>query len=324
MDLIDRYLGAIRWNLPRDANADDVIAELRDLIASRIEDREESLGRALDEKEVSALLRDFGHPLVVAARYGTQHSLIGPDLFPFYWFALKVVLAISLVVTLLSSAGEILGGEDAIRSIMQALHGAWWNLLGNAGLVTLVFAVIERTGWMSEHLSRWSPENLPDLGTLTPTAKLQSQWESLIEVAIGIAIILWWVGVITLPSSWTWSNVKSLTLAPDPIWTVMWWPILGLLVARTVFNLVQWLRPRWKMARGVLSVGTAAATIAILVVIYRAGHWATASSATMPARQLADIDRSTNLGIHYALIVGAAICLLQCAKEMWRIAAARR
>jgi hypothetical protein len=36
------------------------------VIASRIEDREESLGRPLGEKEVSALLREFGHPLVVA------------------------------------------------------------------------------------------------------------------------------------------------------------------------------------------------------------------------------------------------------------------
>jgi hypothetical protein len=58
----------IRWNLPRAAKADDIAAELRDVIASRIEDREESLGRPLAEKEVSALLREFGHPLVVAAR----------------------------------------------------------------------------------------------------------------------------------------------------------------------------------------------------------------------------------------------------------------
>ena len=46
MDLIDRYLTAIRWNLPRAAKADDVIAELRDLIASRVEDREELLACA--------------------------------------------------------------------------------------------------------------------------------------------------------------------------------------------------------------------------------------------------------------------------------------
>jgi hypothetical protein len=87
MDLLDNYLAAIRWNLPRGANPDDVIAELRDVIANRIEEREDRLDRALRRDEVSALLRDFGHPLVVAARYGPQQSLIGPELFPFYWFA---------------------------------------------------------------------------------------------------------------------------------------------------------------------------------------------------------------------------------------------
>ena len=66
MDLIDRYLTAIRWNLPRGSNADDILAELRDVIANRIEEREDALGRPLDEKEVGALLREFGHPLVVA------------------------------------------------------------------------------------------------------------------------------------------------------------------------------------------------------------------------------------------------------------------
>ena len=119
MDLIDRYLTAIRWNLPRAANADDVIAELRDLIASRIEDREESLGRALTDKEISTLLRDFGHPLVVAARYGTQQHLIGPDLFPFYWFSLKVVLALSVALLILSGVGDIVFGGNPLRSLAQ-------------------------------------------------------------------------------------------------------------------------------------------------------------------------------------------------------------
>ena len=44
MDLIERYLGAVRWNLPigkpMETRADDIIAELRDLIESRIEERE--------------------------------------------------------------------------------------------------------------------------------------------------------------------------------------------------------------------------------------------------------------------------------------------
>ncbi|THD36098.1 MAG: hypothetical protein E7773_09195 [Sphingomonas sp.] len=322
MDLIDRYLTAIRWNLPRAANADDVIAELRDLIASRVEDHEESLGRPLDDKEISALLRDFGHPLVVAARYGTQQSLIGPDLFPFYWFSLKVVLALSVVLLIVSGAGDVLFGGHPVRAFAQAFGGAWWSLLGNAGLVTLIFAVIERTGWLTDHLNRWSPDQLPDLSDFTVKTKPKSAWEAVFEIAFGIGFILWWVGLVPLPIAW--SNVQGLTLIPDPIWTAMWGPILALMLARLAFNLVQWLRPRWKAVRIGLNVATTAGAIVTLALIYRAGHWVTASSATLPAIKVAEIERSTNLGIHYAIIVIGVIWLFQCAKEIWIVAMARR
>lgn len=317
MDLVDRYLTAIRWNLPRTANADDVIAELRDLITSRIEDREESLGRPLTEIEISALLRDFGHPLVVAARYGTHQYLIGPDIFPFYLFSLKVVLALCAAIIVISSTASIVFGGHPLQSLAHAIGGAWWSLLGNAGLVTLIFAVIERTGWLTEHLNRWSPEHLPDLSDFTAKAKPKRDWELAWQVAFGAGVILWWAGVIPLPAGW--SNVKGLTIVPDPIWTTMWWPILAVLVARLVFDLVQWLRPRWKAVRGFLSVATAAGAVATLAVIYQAGHWLTVTSTTLPAIKVAKIDHGANLGIHYAIIVVGVIYVLQCAKELWTL-----
>lgn len=321
MELIDRYLSAIRWNLPRGSNADDVVAELRDLIASRIEDREEALDRALTEKEVSGVLREFGHPLVVAARYGTQQSLIGPEIFPFYWFALKVVLAIVLAVSVISNLAHVVfGGGSVMHALAHALGGVWWSLLGNAALVTLAFAVLERTGWLNAYLEKWQPEELPNLADLK--VKPQSAWHSAFEVVAGIVIILWWVGLIHVPVMWT--DQKGLTLTPAPIWATLWAPILALMIARLVFNIVQWARPRWKAARALLSVGTAAGALALLAVLYQAGRWITASSTTMPADQVADIDRSTNLGIHYAIIVVGVIWMFQCGQELWRLYMARR
>ena len=322
MDLIDRYLNAVRWNLPRAAKSDDILAELRDLIASRIEDREESLGRPLSDAEISAVLRDFGHPLVVAARYGTQQWLIGPDVFPFYWFSLKIVLALTLLLLVLSGAAGVLFEGHPVQSLAHAFAGAWWSLLGNAGLVTLIFAVIERTGWLADHLNRWSPEQLPDLRDFQPRTKRKSAWEAGFEIVFAVGFILWWAGLIPLPIAW--SNAKGLVLAPDPIWSAMWWPILALMIARLAFNLVQWLRPRWKAARVGLNLATTAGAVATLVLIYQAGHWITASSATLPAARVAEIERSANLGIHYAIIVVGVIWIFQCAKDVWVATMARR
>src|SRR3569623_1476519 len=100
----------------------------------------------------------------------------------------------------------------------------------------------------------------------------------------------------------------------------MWWPILALMIARLAFNLVQWLRPRWKAVRIVLNLATTAGAVAMLVLIYQTGHWITTNSATLPAARVAEIERSANLGIHYAIIVVGVIWIFQCAKEVWVVA----
>ena len=321
MDLLDRYLNTIRWNLPRGSNATDILAELRDVIGSQIEEREDRLGRPLKDGELSALLHDFGHPLVVASRYGTQQSLIGPDLFPFYWFCLRVVLAIALAVGLVSDlAHALFGGEPMVRALAHAAGGLWWSLLANAGLVTLIFAVLERTGWLNSYLAKWKPEELPELPDLK--IKPQSAWHSAFEVAINIAFIMWWADAI--PVQLPWTNVKGLEMTPAPVWAGLWTPILALAVARLVYNLVQWARPRWKTVRAVFSVATTAGALAIAWLLYQAGHWVTLSSATIPADKLAELDRSTNMGIHWAILVVGVIWIFQCLQELWRIYMARR
>ena len=64
MDLVERYMAAIRRNLPA-AKADDIAAEIAEDLESRREDREDALGRPLTREETEAMLRSFGHPLVV-------------------------------------------------------------------------------------------------------------------------------------------------------------------------------------------------------------------------------------------------------------------
>ena len=87
MTVVDRYLTAVRIFLPRSAQR-DIIAELSEDIHSRIEDREGTLGRPLTAAEQEAIVADFGHPALLAGRYGRRRCLIGPEIFPFYWLVL--------------------------------------------------------------------------------------------------------------------------------------------------------------------------------------------------------------------------------------------
>lgn len=279
---------------------------------SRKEDREEALGRGLTPDETSALLKEFGHPLAVASRFRTHQYLIGPAVFPFYLSVMRIVLMIVVAIVIAVSIGKAaFGGGDLITAWADSMSGIFSAVLVNAAIVTLVFAVLERTGFPAEHLVNWVPDQLPDVLDKQP-----GKWESAAEVALGIAFLLWWTGTIHVP--WH-TGGADFRLEPSPIFTQLYTPILVLVSVRLVHNLIQWLRPRWKTLRGVLSAATALGGLAILALIYQAGHWVTVVSTGMAAGQAARLQESLDLSLRIAIIVVGVVWTLQCLGELWRL-----
>ncbi len=74
MNWIERYVNAVTQRLPK-AKRDDIGVELESILRDKVEEQEASLGRPLDEAEVLAELKTYGHPLQVAARYQDQRML---------------------------------------------------------------------------------------------------------------------------------------------------------------------------------------------------------------------------------------------------------
>jgi hypothetical protein len=93
MELLVRYLHSLKMYLPK-AQQRDILAELSDSILSDAEEQEAALGRPLNRAEEVAVLKPYGHPLLAAGRYLPQQYLIGPALYPYYWFALKILTGI--------------------------------------------------------------------------------------------------------------------------------------------------------------------------------------------------------------------------------------
>jgi hypothetical protein len=310
MDLQERYLHAVRWVLPA-AKADDIVAELRDVLATRQEEREEDLGRPLTADETSALLKEFGHPLVVAARYRPQQWLIGPDVFPFYFFVVRIVALIAVGIQVAVAAARIIFGDDkAAQVLAQTWGGLWMSLFVSLGVVTLVFAVLERVGFPAEHIQKWKPEQLPEIRD-----GQKSMWESAFEVAAGAIFLLWWVGAVHFPIVGAGPGFR---LEPAPVFAQLYWPILVLLSVRLVQNLIEWLRPGWRPIRDILAVLTTVAGLALLAILYRAGHWVTVVATGMPADKTADLAKALNLSLKIALVVAAVIWLWQAALWIWR------
>ena len=169
MDLVDRYLQAVKFWLPS-AQKQDIIAELSEDLRSQIEDKETTLGRKVTEAEVAALLRQVGRPVVVANRYLPQRQLIGPLWFPIYVRVLKIVAAGYLVPWILVWIGLMLFdpgyrathiGSGWLAAVGTAWSGFWTTAVVAIGTVTIVFAVLERAQTRSRFLDNWEPGKLP-------------------------------------------------------------------------------------------------------------------------------------------------------------------
>ena len=316
MDLIERYLAAIRRNLPVDKAA-DVTAELREDVLSRIEEREEALGRPLEKGELSALIKDTGHPLVVASRYRQRQQLIGPETYPFFIFTLKLaLLVVGAIIIIAAFAAIAFGGADPWQAIPRAVGQLAMSSLVNGGVVTLVFAIVDQNGFAAKHIRSWKPETLPDLGE-----ERRGRWESPLEVALTIAFLLWWTGLVSPEFRPGGSNFR---MEAAPVWQQLYWPILILAVARLVHNVIQWLRPRWKTVRLILGGATALGALALLPVLYAAGEWARIVPLGMPADAAMTLQDSLNLALRIAIIAVGVIWLLNCLGELWRLSRAAR
>lgn len=159
MTLIDQYLRAVALLLPKDKR-EDIVSELRELILSKIEARESELGRTLTDDEIEAVLREIGHPLVVASRYreGPQH-VVGPTLYPYWVFAVKAAIALQVVIAGVVFLVRALTG-DVARAFGQAIGSAFTGAMVLIGIATVAAWLLERRIIRFDHLDRWRVRDL--------------------------------------------------------------------------------------------------------------------------------------------------------------------
>ena len=166
MDLVEEYLRVVALLLPK-GQRDDIVAELRDTILSRVEAREAELGRPLTPDETETVLREIGHPLVIAARYreGPQHA-VGPALYPYWMFALKAAVTLICAIAAVMFVLRLLGSGDIAWALGSALAPAIGGIVSVVGLATIAAWIIERHGVSIDYLDRWRVRDLKGLEVL--------------------------------------------------------------------------------------------------------------------------------------------------------------
>jgi hypothetical protein len=240
MELIDRYLQAVRFWLPKSQH--DLALELAEDLHSQVEAREAELGRPLDEAEVSAILKECGNPIVVAGRLRPQDYLIGPVIFPAYRFILKMTLLWMMLPIFVFIVGPVqFANTRSLGAAIGSTIGAMWT--GSfiaAGIITLVFVVIERTQSKLRIADNWDPRSLPPLEK--PERKV-SGGKTACELIFNLIALAWLLLVPYQP--FLIFGPAAAFLSPAPMWHTFYAPVLLLTVASILRLIVILVRPQW-------------------------------------------------------------------------------
>lgn len=244
MELIQRYLHAIEFWLPRNQQK-DITAEISEDLHSQIEEREAQLGRSLNDAELDSLLKQRGNPLLVANRYLPQQSLIGPALFPLYKFVLKIALlcwplpaSIITVVVQRMQHPEI----PWLRTIGATASWLWTALFALAGTITLAFAVIERVNAKTRFLENWNPRKLPPVRDPNKISRFSSG----IEIAVNLALFVFLLFYATSPQI---LDGPALRVSLNPLWIYFVAALLLTSLLNAALAAVNLMRPYWTTLR---------------------------------------------------------------------------
>ena len=338
MELLDRYLQAVKKHLPWQRQ-DDILAELRANLESQLEDKEAELGRPLTTGEAEAWLKQVGPPIQVAARYQPQQYLIGPAVFPTYWYVLRLAFFWASIIYLIVNVVLIVsGGSPSAIAVLEAVFRLPIVLMITAGWVTLAFAAIEFAAvhYPGKYSSLavfspvssidWTPSTLPPVEkTSAGGKKPRSYAQAVAEVIFGFLFLIWLLLVPRYPFLWLGPGVIYLHTSPfqpAPTWIQFFWFLVIVNVVQLAWRCVDLWRGAWQQRRRVDQIiMKAIGMIPLLFLLTLPNHiYLTLKHPELDQVQYGGTVEMVNRSIHLSLSCVCAIVFIVLLLESGRLA----
>ncbi len=200
-DVLESYITDVSVRLPRKQRA-DVAFELRALLTEELQAKAAAAGKAADAAMAIELLRAFGGPEAVAARYRPSLTIIDPS--DGHRFLRATVVGLALIW----SAGLLMHLWQPLQSgrdVPQAL-GQWW---GRTVIPSLWWPGVLAVGF---GIAAWARRRWPDASKWKPRGRGQIQGGRA-AVALGVVGILCGLFVLMEPC-WVLEVVGGGRAAP--------------------------------------------------------------------------------------------------------------
>src|SRR5438309_7217584 len=322
MQIVDRYLKSVKTCLPT-AQADDIIKELSENIYAQIEDKESELQRSLTEAEVEAILKQHGHPLLVASRYRQEQrnvsfgpQIIGPALFPFYIRVLKFNLGLTSVVVLVIFAALFAGGQP-IGSVLQVLC---YQLLIQFSIVTLIFWLMDKH--FTSFPDRWDPRKPYKVQHPALTAREDGPRIPRLNSAshlIALLIALFWIRLVQHHQFLFFGPAASF-LSLSPNWTRLYLPINGLILLGIVGAGISLVRPDWIRLHWLIRVLVSAGNLMVGLFLLQSGDSIVVVDLGK-APDAAHVAQILNQTLHYCIWFAVIMVVVELLKNVRRLVA---
>ncbi|BFM22032.1 hypothetical protein [Gilvimarinus japonicus] len=262
MNWLERYSFAVKSHLPpsvRNDVADELLSDLQD----ERDYRAKSLGRPLNEDELKALLRERGHPMLVAADFQPRPTLVSESLFPIYLQLLQwMVIAIAVLHICFAAAGLIEQGEGRF---WQALPQTLWSILEKSlygfAWLTLIFYLVGESVSRTDLFKHWTPDSLPNV---VAQGEYISRTGSAFELVVTVYFAAWLNHII--PQS---LGEQPVALLFSEQWLALLPWINAVLVAGMIISAVKLWSPYWSRRKIMAELALYVPTLMIMAVIYR-------------------------------------------------------
>jgi hypothetical protein len=314
MDLIERYLQALKFALPQ-KQRDDIIKELRDSILSQVEEKEAEVGHPLTEDDQVALLKKLGSPVHLASRYRKQQHMIGATMFPIYWKVLKASLGLAFLVLVVASVATAAAGKTLMESLGVLFRYPSVALMTFAW-ITLVFSALEFFGGRLKLKDTWDPRNLPPLVKESPR---KSQFELITQLLLQAVFSVWWLVGLHYQYLILGPGIAFLRLGP------VWQTIYPLLVVTVVVDLALTasllVRPLWIKGQPISRLVMNSFSLIVLYFLINAGDL------FMPAdpsvARLQALVKIVNYWTHIGLQITVVVIVIKMVVEIVKLVGRR-
>jgi hypothetical protein len=193
MELVQRYVAAVQRELPPEKRQ-DIGRELQANIMDQLDALTEQQG-ALSESDISAVLKQLGHPRTVAQQYVPPQPLISLGYMQLYKNTLFMVLGILFLLQVVESTSAWLSSSQmGLLGYLRSLAGGYLQdaLLGFSS-ITVAYWLMSRQQpkAQSDCETRWQPEKLPAAEATWCHISLQAIFTDL-ATYIFLLIVIWY------------------------------------------------------------------------------------------------------------------------------------